>query len=262
MKKSLVICIVIIILLSAALIFVLMTKDNSVEQPNNQGTIIDDENNQGEVIDNGNTAAIVKKVREGEPLITTGSSYNEPNELNAEISIPYINIDTEEARKANEELETLYRDACNSIVVQGEGFGSYTSVGYRNIDSEKYVSSVVAVNDLVIPGGGFVASFIPYNIEKETGKILTNADILRSFNMTEEDFINKTKVGLEKFYEEALAREEMDGTDIMTLDTFLSKTKITMENAMYINENGKITVIVLGEDPVIGWDVNMEIEIQ
>ena len=139
---------------------------------------------------------------------------------------PVIDIDTEEIRKVNNEIlnkykeiqsfintsfvnvieESLNRELCNYYLARnGKKYGKsevMKTLKYYISESEKYLSVIIGEEDPGICGVGFY-NYFGYVINKETNKLMSNSEILKMFNVDDEQlFIDKHNKAAEAFYHE------------------------------------------------------------
>ena len=122
---------------------------------------------------------------------------------------PVINIDTVEIEKANEEIKKIYDDTKKGnlakevtsnpygfMVKKGDKYymedsandGILWDIKYNISETDDYLSVSIIRNWLCHCGG--VISIDKYVVDKKTNKLLSDTDILKLFNLTEQEFLD------------------------------------------------------------------------
>lgn len=115
------------------------------------------------------------------------------------ITLPFINIDSEDAKKINESLQQEYDKASTSLQKVEYGF-DYTEMRYEyTIFEEKVLSLKILEMPIVVPGGCFPEYYDIYHIDLETGKQLSKEEMLRILNVNEETIQDKAVLNLAKY---------------------------------------------------------------
>ena len=114
---------------------------------------------------------------------------------NEELIVPYININSEDAEKANSEIKKLYEEIYSS-------FGSKNSYNaeiiykaeYKYYENDNIISVVLRVGDAVANGGAGTSKLYVYNFNLDTLKTATLSEMAKlcGFN-SESDVTNKVK---------------------------------------------------------------------
>ena len=77
-----------------------------------------------------------------------------------------------------------------------------------------------------------------------TGKIITNENLLKSINVTEGEFVAKLKELAKEKYVAKYNKLSDDSAYTEQLNKTISDDNCSYTNSMFLNENGKISVIV------------------
>ena len=155
--------------------------------------------------------------------------------------IPKVNLSDGLADKINEKMltdgEEFMSDAYDSIDMDV----SIISSGYNYLWGYKdNVVSVLAAEFFNTPG----LHYNIYNMDMETGEILTNSDLVKLYNFTEEEMINLIiKKSGEKFEEKYIEIKEQ----VADFYNMQYQSTVAAENAekavLYINENGDLCCV-------------------
>ena len=108
-----------------------------------------------------------------------------------DIVVPYINIDSEDAKKANEEIKKGFDEAIN---VYNEGVENKTS--FVKIVYEKFIDNNLASVNLMFGKGGtdvIRPDYYPYTFDLTTGKLLSFEELYQRFNLNKNQIERKIK---------------------------------------------------------------------
>ena len=145
----------------------------------------------------------------------------------SDLSVPYINIDSEYAKKVNTDLENLYNakakefDQCAQDAEGHDKVSCSLVLTYKVFENNDVLSVVVI--DSTQATSAWLFNYNIYNFDLKTGNELTFNDYLKKYNYTKEDFISKSK---EKIHSKM---KELWTSGSVTLD---------LDNACYDNETG------------------------
>lgn len=233
-----VVCIVIIFLLIIAMMgmYIYYNKNNgNKNNENNNATT--NENVASNKIENAeennesteNETKKVKKVDESKDLV-----YSVYNKITSEGSynIPAINIDSESVKSINDEVYIYCK-------TRAEEDGAATNIKYKSYIHDNILSLVVSAeypNDCIY--------YHAYNVNIYTGKIIINENLLKSRNVTESEFVAKLKELAKEKYVAKYNKLSDDVAYTGQLNKTISDDNCSYTNSMFLNENGKISVIV------------------
>lgn len=182
-----------------------------------------------------NKTNIVNNNSEEKSLVKDSSKevvYNNENYL-PDNEVPYINIDSKDAERLNEEIEEYYKSVINDY---------YDSIIYNYYVSDDIVSIVVRY----MPGGS-TKEYKVYKINKETGYEVTNSDILKIKNITKETLITKMKaIFLERVKTTEAYSMHIYGDEFTTVEQATNRNieNLSLDTALiYLNDNNNLCVI-------------------
>lgn len=126
---------------------------------------------------NTNTEVVVKKDKDKD-IVYTDISTSKHN-------VPQINIDSEIATKYNKEIMTFYNDfkSGKGLALSADEY----NFGYKYYINDEIVSVVVSHTT----ESGAENPTKVYNINQYTGKEVSNSELLKKLNITENDVANK-----------------------------------------------------------------------
>ena len=159
------------------------TQENNINNLTNQVS----NNNKDQNVPNTTNPKTIKKLDESKDLLY--SSYNKYSSEYS-YSIPYINIDSADAKKINSEIQTYYKNLVEQEL-------KYEAQGYSvHMDTIKYTSYINNNILSLVISNTYPNSCIyykVYNLDIYNGTTVSNADILNLKNITEAKLLDKLK---------------------------------------------------------------------
>lgn len=171
------------------------------------------------------------------------------NRNNMHSEVPYINIDSEDARLVNQAIETyaetFLANKNNLMVYDSQLNGEVLSVLIRLSEySEGYSFPEV--------------SFHTYNFNLKSQTLMSNEELLSLFDVTEEEVKDKIEAQFEKYYQEEvdegyLVAEECDYNCFLSWrgienDDYLNSVYYYVKNGKLIAYRGFSTYSIYGEE--------------
>lgn len=257
-KLTIVLIILVIVLLLAVTIGggVLLSKNvTSIKEQKNAAVINLSKNN---IIDDKNTEKLSKKIDESKTLVYTadycksnankkayGLYAGEEFNSNTYLIAPYINIDSEYAEKANEEIKKMYDDLYKN-------YGEKTTGGVSKAGELKYeygstdkILSVAIICREGVTNAGWSKDYVIYNINLETLKEASFEDVYKECGFESADQLSeKIKITLENDKESI----ESDNTWDSSKDKY------------FMNSNKEFNIIVMGHMGPINLAVRPNVE--
>lgn len=203
MKKNKIIILIVLLVIVVVLIasFVFFKKDK------NSATNNETLNNSAEDLSQNNEST-VGKINEDKYFIYEQETYEleyEERNFSKKIRIPFININSKDAKDINNQLKNSFEEAKNSVKSESRTSFSYKNMTYEaNVYNDEILS--VIINEAVqqVPGDT-VNEYTVYNFDIETGKLLSNNEVLQKMEIT----------NLDKIIEANLTKEYNDGKKAM-----------------------------------------------
>ncbi|MBQ9659253.1 MAG: hypothetical protein IJV31_10925 [Clostridia bacterium] len=164
--------------------------ENNIELGLNENIVIEDEetSNQNTSKSTNESQKTVKK-EVNKDYVYERDKYT--HESGVTINIPYININSAEADKINNELMELFNNAKQSFDYKYdktyEGYtGSYINLNYKySIIKNSILSVNVNKGKFIVLSGGNEGDILVYNFDLTTGKTLTTKEVLKILNCDE-----------------------------------------------------------------------------
>lgn len=166
----------------------------------------------------------------------------------SDLIVPYINIDSEDAKKTNNEIYKLYEDLINEFNSNLKDKIAYKIVTYKTYLNSNILSIVITTEraGTSIP----VYDYYTYNFNLNNGKLLSYEELYKNLGYTDDFIENKISQSIDKTLKEEYSFEE----EIHKNNT-INKYKESFKNNtinFYINDDKKLNIIVELDIPVQG----------
>lgn len=127
------------------------------------------------------------------------------------MELPFINIDSADAKRLNGKFQDEFEKAKKSVKKGEDGYGlELSELKYDySIVEDKLISLAVDSGELYVPGHATLPTTI-YNIDLETGELISNDVVIEKLGLTMEDLEKQIEKAMRKFYDEAKAEAEED----------------------------------------------------
>lgn len=255
----LVFCIIIIIILGGALTYIVLNKSddsniNSNKEVEDEVLKIKIDDTKDFVYDASYTYDSDYDIEGYTYVITSDYSRMINNMLNvssnSKLTVPYININSKDAKVVNNKLETIYYDTAKE---QEDIFKSQITehvheiLGYKTYYYGDYVSIIIVK---IRQGEGLtLPKYYGYVFNTKTGELLDSSDIAKIYNKTIEDvkllFENKIK----DFYSDNYIKDHFESSTTDDINEHINKS-LNFYDENYKNQgynNGDIN----SEDSII-----------
>ena len=165
----------------------------------------------------------------------------------SDLVVPYININSDDAKNINQEIYKLYEDLINKFNENLKDEIWYTLVDYKTYTNNDIISVVIITESsgTDIP----MYNYYTYNFNLKNGKLLSYNDVYKYVGIIDEEITDKATQAVTN----ALINEYSNGDDfdiynnksINNYKTSVSNNKIRF----FIDENKKLNIIVTLEIP-------------
>ena len=175
-----------------------------------------------------------------------------------DIVVPYININSSYAGKANTEIKKVFNSA---ISTYNEGVSNkldyVDECNYKKYNSNNNISVVltfgVGATDVVHP------QYYTYNINLKTGNELTYEEVYKIAGFSSNNIESKVETAITKFMKEKLNFEpDKNNFDTYNNETIANYKKSINDNTLkyFLDNNGKLNIIVTISIPagIRHWD--------
>lgn len=246
MKKNKMLLIVAILVVVAIIMVVIISlRDNNSVVKNNNEITNNTETSLANTKNNGG------KINEDKYYIYQQDSYDlvyQAKSFSKKIRIPFINVNSEEAKKLNDELKKSFEEAKESVKSEGRSSFSYKNMNYEaNVFNDELVSVIINEANQIVPGET-INEYKVYNFDIETGKLLSNKETLEKINIIDLD--NIIIANLTKEYNEGKQNMQDNPNLIIdivqsyeTLEELLSDIKYDIDTDMlYVVSDNTIRI--------------------
>lgn len=192
-------------------------------------------------------------------LPTNKESYYPQNYENkiikaSDLIVPYINMNSKDAKKVNQEIYILYKDLINRFNLNLKEEIWFTTVTYKTYTNGNIISIIITTETAGTAPA--IYEYYTYNFDLNNGKLLNYYDILSKLGYNKEQTITKTQDLLKNKMDE-LWGKHID--DLTTACQFMGEPKNCYEIAIdmykesiennnlqfYINEKGVLTLFLI-----------------
>lgn len=119
----------------------------------------------------------------------------------SDIVVPYVNINTTDAKSVNDEIYKLYENLINEYNENAKEGISFTRVDYNVItEKDKYISIIITTSaeGTDVP---FINYYV-YSFDYKTGNLIKLKDAIKDSKLTEEEFKNLAQESIENYIKE------------------------------------------------------------
>lgn len=194
-----------------------------------------------------------------------GFNIKESNKL-SDLKVPYININTDEAKEINKKLENLYLEYAKKfdelvLCDENENYPCVVSVlTYKTYYTTDTVSVIVIygshATDVYHP------NYLGYTFDLKTGKLLTIDEIANLNNLNRSQLLDKTKIAIENYTKNSDSYDE--NTEFLNEDYEYIKNNINLNGKLLIEDSGIYTGLVyfIDSDNKINLITKLEVAAQ
>ncbi len=168
-----------------------------------------------------------------------------PEDLNSdEVSteLPIINLDYGSIKKINKEIEEKYNELKDDNIVT-EDMVNINSIKYRYYINDDILSLILEYKNYNYTAGYVTYKYKTYNVNKNTGEVLTNKDLIKIKNMVVDDVYNKIVKNIEKEYEN-LGYDDYKNTDFYKESINNIKKDDKILTSLFLDTNNNLNTYV------------------
>ena len=174
---------------------------------------------------------------------TLSYKYNSTVQHLEDLKVPYININSDDAKKVNQELEKLYISYAKKFdnnAEQKDEDGEYYGpdvmctqvLTYKNFTSNNILSIVTI--DYGVCTSQPIQQYHTYNFDLTTGKLLSYKDIYTKVGIKENEMENKVEQAIINKQKEIMKNDDYFETNF---ETFKNESITNYKNSIYNNTN-------------------------
>lgn len=154
-------------------------------------------------------------------------------------TIPKINLAYDNIKELNKEILAYGEGRLNEMTQDGKTTEG-GKLGFKHYENDDILSVVYEYES---PVGAVLDKYRVWNVDKYTGEVVANEQILEKCKMPVEEFQSKYKEQQKLKYEEINKGAEESQMYNEQYEKTISEENNNINNAMYLNENGEICVI-------------------
>ena len=249
------IIVLIVVFIVVVIVSMAISKKLTTKEPENE--------TKNEIVQNVVTDEKVAKIEENKDYIYEKDKYEISESYSPEmpndkytttIQLPFINLDSEDAKRLNSKFQDEFEKAKKSVKKGEDGYGlelkelNYTA----SIIEDKLISLAVESGELYVPGHASLPATI-YNIDLETGKLISNDVVVEKLGLTMEDLEKQIEKAMREFYDEAKAEAEDDPMISNEVLEYYASVEDLIKAAKTNYANTKLYVI---DDKTIAMELN------
>ena len=183
----------------------------------------------------------INKIRSGEDLIVEAYNKQEQTEnYNLDIKIAYFNINSEVAKKFNNEIKTTFKDKSESIVSSNSKDIIY-NVKYKAYEYNNILSLVI-LSELKEGNRNQRIIIKTYNYNLSTNKEVTINELIEQKGISLTNANNKIKEEIKSSQEENIKLKEL-GYNANVREPDSAEYKIVNAEEFFVGENGYMYVV-------------------
>lgn len=166
-----------------------------------------------------------------------------PEDLNVDevrTELPTINLDYESVETINKEIEEKYDELKDENIITDD-MVNINSVKYKYYVNDNILSLVIEYKSYNYTAGYINYEYKTYNIDKNTGKVLSNKDLLEIKNLSLNDVYNRIVENIEKEYKN-LGYDDYKNADFYkeTINNIKKDDKIV--SSLFIDSDNNLSV--------------------
>ena len=165
----------------------------------------------------------------------------------SDLVVPYINIDSEDAKKTNQEIYKLYEDLINKFNENLKEEIWFTLVEYKTYSNNNIISVVITTES----AGTYLPmyNYYTYSFNLETGKLLSYNDAYKIAGLNESNITDKaTQVVTNTLRQKYSNGDDFDIYNNKSINNY--KTSVNNNTIkFFIDGNKKLNIIVTLEIP-------------
>lgn len=187
---------------------------------------------------NGN----LNKIKEDDDVILIAYNTQEQKEnYTVDFKIPYFNINSENAKKYNQQIKSLFKDKSESVISSTSRKNIIYNVKYKAYENNNILSLVI-LSELKEGESNERIIIQTYNYNLQTNEMVSINDIIKEKNINIANANNRIKNEINNSQEQNLKLAEL-GYNVTIRDTSKEEYKIENATEYFLGENGYLYVI-------------------
>lgn len=162
----------------------------------------------------------------------------------SDIKVPYININSEDAKQTNEEIEKTYKELIQEFEENAneDETMSYTVASYKSYINKDILSVVIEVEK----GGTYlpIYEYYTYNFNLKTLELCDYDEIFKVSGNTQSNIKEKLEKAIKEIEEVQGLEEDMKKEPINTGIQYYNKSVKDSSLQYYLDNNNKLNIVV------------------
>lgn len=184
----------------------------------------------------------VKKIKDDEDIILIAYNTQEQDEnYTVDLKIPYFNIDSENARKYNQQIKSIFKDKSESVTSSNSQKEVIYNVKYKAYENNNILSLVI-LSELKEGNSNERIIIQTYNYNLENNEMFEIKDFIKQKNIDTSYANNKIKNEINSSQEQNLKLVEL-GYNVTIRDTNKDEFKIENVTEYFLGENGYLYLV-------------------
>ncbi len=184
----------------------------------------------------------VKKIKDDEDIILIAYNTQEQDEnYTVDLKIPYFNIDSENARKYNQQIKSIFKDKSESVTSSNSQKEIIYNVKYKAYENNNILSLVI-LSELKEGNSNERIIIQTYNYNLENNEMFEIKDFIKQKNIDTSYANNKIKNEINSSQEQNLKLVEL-GYNVTIRDTNKDEFKIENVTEYFLGENGYLYLV-------------------
>lgn len=184
----------------------------------------------------------IQKIRDEDDIILIANDMQEQDEnYTVDLKIPYFNINSESARKYNQQIKSIFKDKSESVISSEHQKEIIYNVKYKAYENNNILSLVI-LSELKEGNNNERIIIQTYNYNLETNEMFKMSDIIKQKNIDTSAANNRIKNEINNSQEQNLKLHEL-GYNVTIRDTSKDEFKIENATEYFLGENGYLYVV-------------------
>ena len=187
---------------------------------------------------NGN----IEKIKNDADIIFVAYDTQEQNEDHTvDFKIPYFNINSEMARKYNQQIKSIFKDKSESVISSDSQKDIIFNVKYKAYENNNILSLII-LSELKEGNSSERIIMQTYNYNLQTNEMVNISDIISEKNIDKTIANNRIKNEINSSQEQNLKLSEL-GYNVTIRDTSKDEFKIENATEYFLGEKGYLYVV-------------------
>lgn len=184
----------------------------------------------------------IQKIKEDDEIILVAYDTQEQEEnYTVDLKIPYFNINSENARKYNMQIKSIFKDKSESIISSNSSKDVVYNVKYKAYENNNILSLVI-LSELKEGNSNERIIIQAYNYNLENDEMLQIGDIIKQKNIDTSVANNRIKKEINASQEQNLKLSEL-GYNVTIRDTSKDEFKIENATEYFLGKDGYLYLV-------------------